>query len=402
MTTREELHQAVVRIGRSNPQGRQGASKYLKRLDYSVLQKCIHCGMCLPTCPTYDETNLERNSPRGRIALMRRVADGQLEVTQAFGQELYFCLGCLTCETVCPAGVRYGEMFEHARADIERAGVMRNPQRDLVRGLTLRWLFTRPQALRAVGRLVWFYQASGLEPLVRRLKLTALLPPRLRALEPLTPQVQRQFSDALIRPVETPVDPKYRVGLLTGCVQDFAFSHVNRDTADALLANGCEVVTPRAQSCCGSIHAHNGELELARQMARRTLDAFDLERLDAIITNAAGCGTHLKNYGHLLHDDPVYAKRAAQWSVKLRDIHEWLVEIGIRVPAAPVPQTVTYHEACHLCHGQKITRQPRQVLTAIPGLKLVELPESTWCCGSAGLYNITPPEMSQKLLERKI
>ena len=402
MATPEELHEAAVRIGRSNPQERQGASKYLKLLDYSVLQKCIHCGMCLPTCPTYDETKLERNSPRGRIALMRRVADGKLEVTQAFGQELYFCLGCLTCETVCPAGVRYGEMFEHARADIEQAGVMRNPKRDLVRALTLRWLFTRPQALRAVGRLVWFYQASGLESVVRRLKLTALLPPRLRVLEPLTPRVQRQFSDALIRFVETPGDQKHRVGLLTGCVQDLAFSHVNRDTADALLANGCEVVTPRAQSCCGSIHAHNGELELARQMARRTLDAFDLERLDAIITNAAGCGTHLKNYGHLLHDDPVYAKRAAEWSAKLRDIHEWLVEIGIRMPAAAVPQTVTYHEACHLCHGQKITRQPRQVLAAIPGLKLVELPESTWCCGSAGIYNITQPEMSQKLLGRKI
>ena len=402
MATPEELHEAAVRIGRSNPQERQGASKYLKLLDYSVLQKCIHCGMCLPTCPTYDETKLERNSPRGRIALMRRVADGKLEVTQAFGQELYFCLGCLTCETVCPAGVRYGEMFEHARADIEQAGVLRNPQRDLVRALTLRWLFTRPQALRAVGRLVWFYQASGLESLVRRLKLTALLPPRLRALEPLTPRVQRHFSDALIHSVETPADQKHRVGLLTGCVQDLAFSHVNRDTADALLANGCEVVTPRAQSCCGSIHAHNGELELARQMARRTLDAFDLDRFDAIITNAAGCGTHLKNYGHLLHDDPFYAKRAAQWSAKLRDIHEWLAEIGIRVPAAPVPQSVTYHEACHLCHGQKITRQPRQVLAAIPGLKLVELPESTWCCGSAGIYNITQPEMSQKLLGRKI
>src|SRR5260370_29966919 len=277
MATPEELHEAAVRIGRSNPQERQGASKYLKLLDYSVLQKCIHCGMCLPTCPTYDETKLERNSPRGRIALMRRVADGKLEVTQAFGQELYFCLGCLTCETVCPAGVHYGEMFEHARADIEQAGVMRNPQRDLVRALTLRWLFTRPHALRAVGRLVWFFQTSGLESVVRRLKLTALLPPRVRALEPLTPRMQRQFSDALIRPVEMPADQKHRVGLLTGCVQDLAFSHVNRDTADALLANGCEVVTPRAQSCCASIHAHNGQQEPAPPIARRTLGAFHLD-----------------------------------------------------------------------------------------------------------------------------
>jgi glycolate oxidase iron-sulfur subunit len=334
MADPEELHQAAVRIGRANPEGRQGESKYLKRLDYSVLQQCIHCGMCLPTCPTYDETKLERNSPRGRIALMRRIADGQLEVTQAFGQELYFCLGCLTCETVCPAGVRYGEMFEHARADIEQAGVMRNPRRDAVRACTLNWLFTHPRALRALGRLIWFYQVSGLEFLARRLKLTALLPGRLRMLEPLTPRIQRHFSDELIRPVETPPDRKFRVGLLTGCVQDLAFSRVNRDTADVLLANGCEVVTPRMQSCCGSIHAHNGELEVARQMARRTLEAFDLENLDAVITNAAGCGTHLKKYGHLLQDDPAYAERAARWSAKLRDIHEWLAEIGIRRPAA--------------------------------------------------------------------
>ena len=402
MATKEELHRAAVRIGRANPQGRQGPSTYLKRLDYSVLQQCIHCGMCLPTCPTYDETKLERNSPRGRIALMRRIADGRLEVTQAFGQELYFCLGCLTCETVCPAGVRYGEMFEYARADIEQAGVMRNPRRDVVRALTLKWLFTHPQALRAVGRLVWLYQASGLESLVRRFKLTALLPARLRVLEPLTLRVQRHFSDALIRPVETPANPKFRVGLLTGCVQDLAFSHVNRDTADALLANDCEVVTPRMQFCCGSIDAHNGELELAKRMARRTLDAFDLGRLHAVVTNAAGCGTHLKNYGHLLRDDPAYAERAARWSAKLRDIHEWLAEIGIRAPPAMTPQKVTYHEACHLCHGQKITRQPRQVLKAIPGLELVELPESSWCCGSAGIYNITQPEMSQKLLGRKM
>lgn len=398
----DELDQAAFKIGRANPQGRQGTSKYLKHLDYSVLQQCIHCGMCLPTCPTYDQTKLERNSPRGRIALMRRIADGHLDVTEAFGRELYFCLGCLTCETACPAGVHYSELFEYARADIEQSGVLRNPVRDLVRRVTLHWMFTHPRWLRRVGWLLWVYQASGLEFLFRRLKLTQLLPRRLRALEPLTPRVQRHFSDRLIRPVETPANPKYRVGLLTGCVQDLAFPQVNRDTVDVLLANGCEVVTPRTQFCCGSIHAHNGELELAKQMARRQLDAFDLDQLDAVITNAAGCGSHLKNYGHLLRDDPVFAEPAGKWSAKLRDIHEWLAEIGISPPIASIPEAVTYHEACHLCHGQKITRQPRQVLRAIPGLKLVELPESTWCCGSAGIYNITQPEMSQNLLQRKL
>lgn len=402
MRTLNELHAAAVRVGRASPEGPQSPSKYLRNLDYSVLQQCIHCGMCLPTCPTYEETKLERNSPRGRIALMRQIADGQLEVTPAFGEEMYFCLGCLACETACPAGVRYGEMFEFARADIEEARVKGNPIRDRVRALTLRWLFTRPEALRILGRLIWLFQASGLDRLTRHAKLTRLLPAGLQRLEPLTPRVQRRFSDALIKPVETPPERKFRVALLTGCVQDLAFSNVNRDTADVLLANGCEVVTPRAQVCCGSLHAHNGELELAKQLARRTLDAFDLADLDAIITNAAGCGTHLKNYGHLLQDDPVYAQRASQWSAKMRDIHEWLAEIGILVPAVTIPQKVTYHQACHLCHGQKITAQPRQVLKAIPGLELVELPESNWCCGSAGIYNITQPDMSEKLLQRKL
>ena len=367
--------------------------------------------MCLPTCPTYDATKLERNSPRGRIALMRSIADGDLGVTRAFGEEMYFCLGCLACETACPAGVDYARMFEEARADIEQAGVLQNAQRNVVRAFALRFVFTRPLVLRALGRALRWYQASGAERLVRKLRLTALLPRDLRELEPLTPRVQRQFSDALIGAVESPDEPRHRVGMLTGCVQDLVYPHVNRDTVDVLLANGCEVVTPGAQHCCGSLHAHNGELELARAMARRNLDAFDLAEVDAIITNAAGCGSHLKNYDQLLADDPRYAARAKVWSAKMRDIHEWLVEIGITPPKTTgvtqhsilnTQPPTTYHEACHLCHGQKITRAPRQVLERVPGLRLVEMPEATWCCGSAGIYNITQPEMSGKLLARKL
>ena len=394
----------------------------LTHLDYSVLQQCMHCGMCLPTCPTYVETKLERNSPRGRIALMRGIADGRLEVTKAFGEEMYFCLGCLACETACPAGVTYAHMFECARADIERAGVLEAPQRNVVRAFALRLIFTRPLLLRALGRMLRWYQASGLETVVRRLKLTALLPRDIRELEPLTPRVQREFSDTIIGDVESPEEPRFRVGMLTGCVQDLVYPQVNRDTVDVLLANGCEVVTPARQHCCGSLHAHNGELEWSREMARRNIDAFDLNSLDAVITNAAGCGSHLKHYDELLKDDPRYAARAKEWSAKVKDIHEWLTGIGLVRPTTPsrsdtnmrqggghstlntqhstIP--VTYHEACHLCHGQKITRQPREVLHAIPGLKLVELPESAWCCGSAGIYNITQPEMSGKLLARKM
>jgi glycolate oxidase iron-sulfur subunit len=388
---------------------RRGESVYLKHLDFSVLQQCIHCGMCLPTCPTYDATKLERNSPRGRIALMRSIAEGKLDVTEEFGKELYFCLGCLACETACPAGVSYATMFEDGRADIERAGVLANPPRSFVRAASLRFLFTRPLVLRALGRLLYWYQASGMESFVRGSGLLRLLPKRLRELEPLTPRVQPEFSDALIAGRErTGQGARYRVGMLTGCVQDLVLPHVNRDTVDVLLVNGCEVITPRAQHCCGSLHAHNGELELSREMARRNIGDMEraagpLESLDAIITNAAGCGSHLKNYQRLLEGDPKYAARAKLWSERLKDIHEWLVQIG---PVAPKGHSeelsVTYHEACHLCHGQKITRQPREILRLVPGLKLVELPESTWCCGSAGIYNITQPEMSAKLLVRKL
>ncbi|HEX8296475.1 MAG TPA: (Fe-S)-binding protein [Chthoniobacteraceae bacterium] len=381
---------------------------HLAQLDYSVLQQCMHCGMCLPNCPTYDDTKHERNSPRGRIALMRSIADGRLEVTKAFGEEMYFCLGCLACETVCPAGVKYAPMFEAARADIEESGVLRGAKREGIRALLLRVVFTRPRLLRALGRILRWYQASGMEGWFRRAGFTRLLPRQLRELEPLTPRMQRHFSDALIAPEETPPNMRFRVGMLTGCVQDLSYSQVNRDTVDVLLANGCAVITPRLQPCCGSLHAHNGELATAQEMARRNIDGMEraagpLEKLDAIISNAAGCGSHLKHYDHLLAEDARYAERAKLWTNKMRDVHEWLAAIGTIAPSgAGEAQTVTYHEACHLCHGQQISREPRQLLQLIPGLKLTELPEATWCCGSAGVYNITQPEMSAKLLARKM
>lgn len=379
------------------------SSSYLKNLDYSVLQQCMHCGMCLPTCPTYALTGMEKNSPRGRISLMRAIADEELDVTKAFGEEMYFCLGCLACTTACPAGVDYTQLFEMARAEAERQGVLEAPKRNFVRWVALRVIFTRPKLLHFLGRFLWLYQATGLQSAVRTLRLTQILPRNLRELEPLTPTVRRHFSQDVIGSVETPKERKYRVGLLTGCVQDLTYSDINRDTADVLLANGCEVVTPRLQPCCGSLHGHNGEWELAKDLARRNIDKFDLDSLDAIITNAAGCGSHLKHYDRLLAGDPNYEERARQWSKKLRDISEFLDEIGIRPPRGEAnPQVVTYHEACHLCHGQQITKQPRSLLKSIPGLELRELGESTWCCGSAGVYNITQPETAQKLLDRKM
>ena len=380
--------------------------KTLGELDYSVLQQCMHCGMCLPTCPTYAETKAERNSPRGRIALMRAVADGELALSKAFAQEMYYCLGCLACVSACPAGVDYAELFETARAQVEQERVLASPRRDFIRWICLRVVFTRPRLLRLAGRLVWFWQASGLQSVFRKCGLTRLLPASLRNLEPQTPAIRPRFSNQLIDEVERPANPegiRFRVAVLTGCVQDLAFPEINRATVDVLLENGCEVHTPPVQPCCGSLHAHNGDIGSARALARRQLDLIDPRAFDAILSNAGGCGLHLRHYDRLLGDDPAYAPRAAEWSRKVRDIHEWLAEIGFRAPrGGPAGGSVTYHESCHLCHGQKVSAQPRSVLRSLPGVELRECAESSWCCGSAGIYNITHPSTSASLLARKL
>jgi glycolate oxidase iron-sulfur subunit len=350
---------------------------------------------------------------------MRAIADGELETTQSFAEEMSYCLGCLACTTACPAGADYTDLLEQARAHVEQSRVVKTPRHGFVRWLTMKQFFMKPRLLRFAGRVLWLYQATALQTLVRTLRLTRLLPRSIRDAEPSTPTIRRNFSDGLIEALERPTStPRYRVLLLTGCVQDLAFSDINRATADVLLANKCEVVTPRSQSCCGSLHAHNGELALARTLACRQLDAADLSQFDAIISNAGGCGSHLKRYDRLLAEEPAYASRAAEWSRKLRDISEWLVEIKFRhpqppptstraqlparhaasapshplsvlrsaltverspLPAAPVPPTpITYHEACHLCHGQGVSKQPRAILRAIPGLELRECSEATW------------------------
>jgi glycolate oxidase iron-sulfur subunit len=387
----------------------------LKSLDYSVLQQCMHCGMCLPTCPTYDETKFERSSPRGRIRLMREVADGRLEVSPTFAEEMSYCLGCLACQTACPAGVDYATLFEAARGEVERSHVTDGAGRRFIRWITLSVLFRHPRLLRAFGRSLWLYQKLGIQSAIRSLRIPSILPARLRRLEAMTPTVRAPFSNRRIKSNESPLKPKYRVALLTGCVQDLLYAHINRATADVLLANDCEVLTPPVQYCCGSLHAHNGELELAKDLARRNLDMFPVEQLDAVITNAGGCGSHLKKYAELLEGDAAYHARAEAWDAKVRDIHEWLIEINCQPPKSREPSTppssleppvssltVTYDASCHLLHGQKIARQPLDLLKLIPDIKLVPLPESDWCCGAAGVYTITQPEQSAKLLARKL
>ena len=375
----------------------------LKLLDYSILQQCMHCGMCLPACPTYDATKKERHSPRGRISLMRAVADGDLKLSPAFADEMSYCLGCLACETACPAGVDYSNLLETARAEVQSAGLNQTFTSRFWRTFTMRGLFMRPRLLRFAGRLLWLWQRLGLQTAFRKIGLTKLLPSDLRRLEPQCPTIATKFSPQLIRPVEAPAKSRHRVALLTGCVQDLVFAELNRDTADVLLANGCEVHTPPVQPCCGSLHAHNGEAAAAQTLAKRMIDLFPPAQFDAIVSNSGGCGNHLRHYGALLADDPVYAPLAKLWDTKLRDVHEWLLAHGCRAPQMGLGDlTVTYHDSCHLTHGQKVTRQPRDLLKLIPGLKLVELPEANWCCGSAGIYNITQPEQSEQLLVRKV
>jgi len=379
----------------------------LCKLDFSILQQCLHCGLCLPACPTYAETGLERHGPRGRIALLRAVALDELPMSAAIAREMEYCLGCLACPSACPAGVLYAEIFEAARAETLRTGVLDTRFRRRLLAITLRGLFLRPRALRALGVAMRLYQRCGFEGLLRRTNAFRLLSPRWRRLEAMAPRVSPRFSNRLIAPREAPAaEPaRRRVALLTGCVQDLIYAEVNRDTADVLLAHGCEVVTPPVQPCCGSMHAHNGDLEAARTLARRMIDLIPPGSVDAVISNAGGCGSHLRHYDRLLANDPAYADRARAFAAKVRDVHEWLVETGLRPPPAAAdtpPLRVAYHESCHLRHGQGVARAPRQVLAAIPGVTLVDLPEADWCCGSAGVYSLTQPETADRLLDRKV
>jgi len=372
---------------------------------YDVIINCMHCGLCLPTCPTYQLTGLERNSPRGRIRLIKAIADGDLEITPTFAEEMYFCLGCQACESACPAGVKYGSLLEAARAQIELhpPKVSGRFKWKLIKNFMLKTIFTSNKRLKVLGRLLRFYQTSGLQRLVEFTGILKLFSRQLYKIEPLAPPIAKQFSDEFLPEViKTNGTPKYRVGFLTGCFMNLMYSDINRDTIEVLLKNDCEVIVPKGQQCCGALHAHNGDMETARALARKNIDVFEPYHLDAIVMNSAGCGATMKDYVYLLKDDPHYAERAKRFSKKVKDISEFLVEIDFKKPEKEIRRRVTYHEPCHLAHAQKITTPPREILQSIPGLELIELNESTWCCGSAGIYNIINYDDSMKLLKRKM
>ncbi|RIK46088.1 MAG: hypothetical protein DCC57_15845 [Chloroflexi bacterium] len=362
-----------------------------------LLDQCVHCGLCLPACPTYTLFHTEMDSPRGRIQLMGAAAEGRIDLDGAFGEHIDLCLGCRACETACPSGVQYGLLLETARAALlaERPS---GRWEKLVRWLSLRQLIPHRNRLRLLARLLEFYQATGLAALVDRLKL---LPPQLQTMAALLPPLDTHYPD-YSRPAPAIGEKRGIVALLHGCVQDAFLSGANAATVRVLQHNGYEVHFPPTQTCCGAAPLHIGENELARKLARRNLDAFGERDYDAILNNAGGCGATLKEYAHLLAGDPVYGEKAQRFVSKLHDINEFLAGHLHAPPAHRLDLRVVYVDSCHLRHGQKVVRQPRQLLRSIPGVMLVELRQPDMCCGSAGVYNIMQPEAAGQVLAAKM
>lgn len=366
----------------------------------NLLADCVHCGFCLPACPTYVLWGDEMDSPRGRIYMMQKAANGAAPLDTTFQTHMDNCLGCMACMTACPSGVQYGSLIESTRAQMER-NIPRTLQDSLFRRLLFA-TFPHPARLRLLAIPLFLYQRLGLQSLVRASGLLKLLPARFAAMETLLPTVPSNFHDAM--PTRTaPAGPlRRRVGMLTGCVQQVFFSHVNAATARVLAAEGCEVITPASQPCCGALMVHSGLDQQAAAMARKIIDLFEQANVETIVINAAGCGSTMKEYGNLLSDDPQYAARARAFSAKCKDITEILSDLPPVAPRHPLPLRIAYHDACHLRHAQGIYQQPRDLLAGIPQLEIAEIAESSLCCGSAGVYNLLHPEPAQQLGDRKV
>ena len=376
------------------------------KIDYELVLDCVHCGLCTASCPTYVETGNEADSPRGRIYLMRQVIDGALTLDDDVKQHLDLCLNCRACETACPSGVQYGRLIEPFREHM--AEVEPGRQTQSLNALQ-RFLLFRVFPYRWANRLTLaparLMQWSGADWLLRKTRLDRLIPKSFRSMKDMLPALKPHYGRL---PEVLPAEGKRRarVGLFLGCVADGLYPQTNRNTARVLQKNGCEVWIPRTQACCGALHYHAAEEGPARDFAAKNCAAFGADDaakfadVDAVIVNAAGCGFQLKDYAHMMAGTP-QAEAAARLQAKVRDISEFLVELGPVKPTHPVPVRATYHDACHLRHAQQIYKQPRQLLEMIPGLELVPLPESELCCGAAGSYNLTQPEMATRLGDRK-
>jgi glycolate oxidase iron-sulfur subunit len=365
-----------------------------------LLDECVHCGFCLPACPTYLLDGVEMDSPRGRIHLMDLAERGEIGLDSSVGDHIDSCLGCLACVTACPSGVRFDRLLAAARPQVERH-VPRSASDRAFRRLVFA-VFPYPARLRLAVLLGLAYQRLGLGALVRRLGLWRRLPARVRALEQLLPPVRWRALVART-PRRTPAagPVRRRVALLTGCAQRVMFSQVNAATIRVLAAEGCEVIVPAGQRCCGALSLHAGREDEATARARRTIAAFERYDVDAVVVNVAGCGSALKEYGDLLRDDPAFRDRAERFAARVRDVHEVLAELPPVAPRHRVDARVAYHDACHLAHAQRVRQQPRDVLATVPGLEIAEIEEADLCCGSAGIYNLLQPAAAEDLGRRK-
>lgn len=362
----------------------------------ALIADCVHCGFCLPTCPTYVLWGAEADSPRGRIYLMNEGVNGE-PLSDSMVEHFDRCLGCMSCVSACPSGVQYDRLIEDTRAQVERRHT-RNPKDRALRTAIFA-LFPYPRRLRLLRGPLRAYQSSGLQRLVARSGLLARLGPTLATLESLAPRLRRVPPPP--RHVAARGTRRAVVGMLTGCVQGAFFPEVNSATVRILAAEGCDVVIPRGQGCCGALSVHNGRRDEAARFARRLIDTFENTGMDYFVVNAAGCGSSLKEYGELLADDPAYAARARHFAAKVRDLTELLVELGPVAPRHPLPITVAYHDACHLGHAQGVRAQPRALLRGIPELRLREIADPELCCGSAGIWNILNPVPAAELGDRK-
>ena len=365
-------------------------------VDHEKFFDCVHCGLCLASCPTYVELGTEMDSPRGRIVMMRALQEGHAQLDAEIVGHLDLCLGCRACETACPSGVRYGELIEGVRPFIEQH--YRRPVLERVKRWMMNKTFPNPLGARLFALSLKVGAALGLA----RFAHSEAMPVKLRYWLGLLPERGTVSSAPLLERYPAIGEKRHTVAVLSGCVMSTVFGATNQSTVKVLRHNGCEVLVPKAQSCCGALLLHNGDKLNALSLARHNIDVFGKLELDALIINAAGCGAMMKEYGELFKDDPAYRDKAERLTEKMKDVAEFVGSIPLTPPTREVRAKVTYHDACHLAHGQGVREQPRALLRAIPGLTFANLPESDWCCGSAGTYNLTQPEMAARLLERKV
>jgi glycolate oxidase iron-sulfur subunit len=365
-----------------------------------LIDECVHCGFCLPACPTYQTWQQEMDTPRGRIYLMKAQSEGRLGFSDTVVQHFDRCLGCLACVSACPSGVKYDVLIEQARAEVEQKHQRSLPDR-LFRGLLFAF-FPYPARLRELAMFQLLYQLSGLRWLFHRIGLVQLLPARLRQMEALAPDVSwSQLRQELPALVAATGERRRRVALLPGCVQQVYFPDVNQATLRVLSAEGCEVVVPQGLGCCGALSLHAGREPEAQEFARRAIARLEQENFDALIVNAAGCGSTMKHWSRLLAHDSNWRARAEHLQAKVKDVNEFLAGLEPVAERHPLALRVAYHDACHLSHGQKIRNEPRALLRSIPGIELLDIPDADQCCGSAGVYNLLEPESAQQIGKRK-